>query len=291
MERMGNLFRKPSTIKGGSTRASSGNQDDGALALGRKSSAPPAAETKRQPSGSSKLIPAQAGSNAGHGSASGRASPAGSAASSAGSVAAPAKIAGSSGRIQPASASGQRADDYKLSSSPLGSSASSSSSHVGGGGGGGGGGTTSRFRSATHIGSVVDDWPMYSSLPQDYIIGSVIGLGASSVVYQAAFQPLGGRACAVKVIDLEAFGGDTEVLRRETQLMSLSKHPNVLRVRGCWVEGSKLHIATRLMSSGSMLDIMRFNHPDGFDETVIATILKQALEGLNYLHINGWLHR
>jgi serine/threonine protein kinase len=132
---------------------------------------------------------------------------------------------------------------------------------------------------------------MYSSQPEDYIIGDVIGFGASSVVYQAAFQPLGGRACAVKVVDLEAFGGDTEVLRRETQLMSLSKHPNVLRVRGCWVDGSKLHIATRLMSSGSMLDIMRFSYPDGFDEVVIATVLKQALEGLTYLHVNGWLHR
>lgn len=73
--------------------------------------------------------------------------------------------------------------------------------------------------------------------------------------------------------------------------MSLSKHPNVLRVRGCWVKGAKLHIATRLMSSGSMLDIMRFAHPEGFDEIVIATVLKQALQGLNYLHINGWLHR
>ncbi|KDN52972.1 kinase-like protein [Tilletiaria anomala UBC 951] len=147
------------------------------------------------------------------------------------------------------------------------------------------------LRNAAHIGSVVDDWPMYSSQPADYILGDVIGFGASSVVYQAAFLPLGSRACAVKVVDLEAFSGDTEVLRRETQLMSLSKHPNVLRVRGCWVDGTKLHIATRLMSSGSMLDIMRFSYPDGFDEAVIATVLKQALEGLNYLHVNGWLHR
>ena len=116
------------------------------------------------------------------------------------------------------------------------------------------------------------------------------GFGASSVVHQGVFKPL-DRACAIKVIDLEAYGRDTEELRRETQLMSLSKHPNVLRVRGCWVKGAKLHIATRLMSSGSMLDIMRFAHPEGFDETVIATVLKQALEGLNYLHVNGWLHR
>lgn len=151
--------------------------------------------------------------------------------------------------------------------------------------------TSSPQRAANHIGSVVDDWPMYSSQPEDYVLGDVIGHGASSTVYQAAFQPLNGRACAVKVIDLEAFGRDTDELRRETQLMSLSKHPNVLRVRGCWVKETKLHIATRLMSSGSMLDIMRFAHADGFLEDVICTVLKQALQGLDYLHVNGWLHR
>lgn len=131
---------------------------------------------------------------------------------------------------------------------------------------------------------------MYSANGDDYIVGDVIGFGASSVVHQGIFKPL-DKPCAIKVIDLEAYGRDTEELRRETQLMSLSKHPNVLRVRGCWVKGAKLHIATRLMSSGSMLDIMRFAHPEGFDEVVIATVLKQALEGLNYLHVNGWLHR
>ncbi|CAO1616558.1 unnamed protein product [Parajaminaea phylloscopi] len=156
---------------------------------------------------------------------------------------------------------------------------------------GGGGGDHAGLRAANHIGSVVDDWPMYSSQPEDYILQDVIGLGASSVVHQASFLPLDGRACAVKVIDLEAFGRDTEELRRETQLMSLSKHPNVLRVRGCWVQGTKLHIATRLMSSGSLLDIMRYSYADGFPEEVICTVLKQALQGLSYLHVNGWLHR
>jgi serine/threonine protein kinase len=149
----------------------------------------------------------------------------------------------------------------------------------------------STWRAASHIGSVPDDWPMYSAQASDYLLGPVIGFGASSIVYQASFEPLNGRACAVKVIDLEAFGRDLGEIRRETQLMSLSKHPNVLRVRGCWVNGSKLHIATRLMSSGSMLDIMCFSFSEGFEEVVIATVLKQALEGLNYLHVNNWLHR
>lgn len=45
------------------------------------------------------------------------------------------------------------------------------------------------------------------------------------------------------------------------------------------------------MCSGSLLDISRYAYPDGFDEVTIATVLLQTLEGLKYLHQNGWLHR
>lgn len=42
---------------------------------------------------------------------------------------------------------------------------------------------------------------------------------------------------------------------------------------------------------GSCLDIMKTGFPQGFEEYTIATILKQALEGLAYLHKNGHIHR
>ena len=90
--------------------------------------------------------------------------------------------------------------------------------------------------------------------------------------------------------------------------MSLSKHPNVLRVRGTWIDGHKLNIALRLMNKGSAADIMDYAWPGGMEEEVIRCILKQALEGLklvlplptpdstnrllfSYLHINGFIHR
>lgn len=73
--------------------------------------------------------------------------------------------------------------------------------------------------------------------------------------------------------------------------MALSKHPHVLRVYGSFVHGSKLYIVTPYMAVGSCLDIMKLSFPDGLDEISIATILKQALEGLAYLHKNGHIHR
>lgn len=47
----------------------------------------------------------------------------------------------------------------------------------------------------------------------------------------------------------------------------------------------------RVRMVGSLLDISRYAFPDGFEESVIATVLLQALHGLVYLHMNGWLHR
>ncbi|TNY20924.1 kinase-like domain-containing protein [Rhodotorula diobovata] len=149
------------------------------------------------------------------------------------------------------------------------------------------------------IGAVEDEWPLYSCRPSDYEIGPAVGFGAAAVVHLASFCPANVTprpkplTCAVKVIDVDRMATDADIrrLRMETQLMALSKHPNVLRVRGEWIDGSKLCIAVRYMSHGSLLDISRYAFPDGFPEDVIAAALVQALHGLVYVHQNGWIHR
>ncbi|KAF8168254.1 kinase-like domain-containing protein [Crassisporium funariophilum] len=160
--------------------------------------------------------------------------------------------------------------------------------------------TTKKF-----IGAVEDEWQLYSDCAADYIMGAPIGFGASSIVYAAVYHPShsgsspskGGNMskgipCALKVLDLDSLPPRSlQLLQRETTLMSLSKHPNVLRVRGSWMEGHKLYIALRLMNKGSAADVMRYGWPGGMEEDVVRCILRQALKGLNYLHINGFIHR
>ena len=135
------------------------------------------------------------------------------------------------------------------------------------------------------------DTPQFSQDIKDYELQTIVGYGSSAIVYQSIYKPL-NRKVAIKEIDLDIFEGDQiGELRRETQVMSLCRNANVLRVFASFVHGSKLYIVTPLSSGGSCLDIMRIAHPDGFDEVTIATILRQVLLGLEYLHKNGHIHR
>ena len=45
------------------------------------------------------------------------------------------------------------------------------------------------------------------------------------------------------------------------------------------------------MAKGSCLHIMKIAYPDGFEEYAIATILKETLKALEYLHRQGHIHR
>ncbi|KAI7869516.1 hypothetical protein BDF14DRAFT_1782209 [Spinellus fusiger] len=126
---------------------------------------------------------------------------------------------------------------------------------------------------------------------EDFELKHPIGYGSSAVVYEAICKPTQQRV-AIKLLDLDMFERhQIDELRRETALMALSKHPNVLRVHGSFVSGSKLYIVTPYLSAGSCLDIMKTSFADGFEEITIATILKQTLEGIVYLHKNGHIHR
>lgn len=136
---------------------------------------------------------------------------------------------------------------------------------------------------------------MNSDRAEDYTIGPPIGFGASSIVYSATYHPAApgssysvnasakGKSisCALKVLDLDSLPPRAlQLLQRETTLMSLSKHPNVLRVRGSWMNGHKLHIALRLMNKGSAADVMHYGWPGGMEEDVVRCMLRQALKGL-----------
>lgn len=132
---------------------------------------------------------------------------------------------------------------------------------------------------------------VYSSNPEDFELLEPIGFGSSATVYLSLYKPKDVKV-AVKVIDMDSFErNQIDELRRETQVMSLCQHPNLLQVYCSYVVDSKLHIVMPYLAAGSCLEILKYSHPEGLEEIYIASILKQALLGLDYLHKNGHIHR
>ncbi|KAL1824617.1 serine/threonine-protein kinase BLUS1 [Daucus carota subsp. sativus] len=125
---------------------------------------------------------------------------------------------------------------------------------------------------------------------QDYRLFEEVGEGVSATVYRALCVPL-NETVAIKVLDLEKCNNDLDGIRREVQTMSLINHPNLLRAHCSFTSGHNLWVVMPYMAGGSCLHIMKSAFPEGLEEPVIATLLREVLKALVYLHAHGHIHR
>lgn len=130
----------------------------------------------------------------------------------------------------------------------------------------------------------------YSTNPDDYNLLEEVGYGASATVYRAIYLP-SNDVVAVKCLDLERINSNLDDIRREAQTMSLIEHPNVIRAFCSFAVNQNLWVVMPFMAEGSCLHLMKTAYPDGFEESAIASILKETLKALEYLHRHGHIHR
>lgn len=131
----------------------------------------------------------------------------------------------------------------------------------------------------------------YPTTADAYDVFAEIGIGAFATVYRAQVKET-GEEVAIKVMDLEQFNANWEEVRREIEVMVSSHHPNVVRILTSFVDEQDLWIVMPLLQAGSCASIMKQIYPTGMkDEALVATILKEVLLGLCYIHKNGRIHR
>ncbi|EFJ42273.1 hypothetical protein VOLCADRAFT_67210, partial [Volvox carteri f. nagariensis] len=112
----------------------------------------------------------------------------------------------------------------------------------------------------------------------------------TSTVHRARCLPLGA-VVAIKRCNLDLSDADLQVVIEEVAIMRRYQHPAVLPLLCSFVADSELWLVMPYMEGGSVAHVMRYAHNDGLEEPVIATIAKEVLRALDYLHKQGAIHR
>jgi serine/threonine-protein kinase OSR1/STK39 len=74
--------------------------------------------------------------------------------------------------------------------------------------------------------------------------------------------------------------------------MRLSSHTNILNHHVCFTSQTQLWMVMPIMDCGSVGNILKCFYRNGIqDECLVATILKEILQGLNYFHEHDQIHR
>lgn len=132
----------------------------------------------------------------------------------------------------------------------------------------------------------------YMPDPSLYELYTVIGRGCDEAITItfARYTPT-GEIIAVKRADLENYPHDVSVLQNEIIMSRQLHHENILPNIGTFVTNNEIWTVMPMMAYGSCKDLLHACFGNGLSELAVAYIIRDVLQGLEYLHSKGIIHR
>ena len=128
-------------------------------------------------------------------------------------------------------------------------------------------------------------------LSSRYILGEELGRGAFGQVYKG-IDLKSGDTVAIKQIGLAGISPSSlQGVMGEIELLKTLNHKNIVKYVGSFKTRSHLYIILEFMENGALSAIIKPNRFGVFPETLIAVYIAQVLQGLQYLHDQGVVHR
>lgn len=121
-------------------------------------------------------------------------------------------------------------------------------------------------------------------------IGKPLGKGKFGNVYLAR-EKESHYICALKVLfksQLEKAGVEHQ-LRREIEIQSHLRHPNILRLFGYFYDETRVYLILEYAPKGELYKELKRH--DRFDDVTAATYMKEMTEALMYCHAKKVIHR
>ena len=125
-----------------------------------------------------------------------------------------------------------------------------------------------------------------------FVFTKVLGKGSSVTVYQANDQ-IRKNIVAIKEISF-AIIKDVNSFKRECIILKKLKHENIIKLIGIENTKKNCHLICEYCNGGNLLEYKRFyqtHYSTQLNELYVQKIIRQIIKGLEYLHLNGIIHR
>lgn len=135
-----------------------------------------------------------------------------------------------------------------------------------------------------------DDTELFAALNGKYEMREVLGRGGSARVFGVVERST-GLPYACKLVSRNGRMNDTNTMETECAVLNVANHRNVVALHEI-LENANTKCMVIELATGTLSDVLvQQSAPAGYTEDIVAGYYRQVLEGVEYLHSNGVIHR